>query len=276
MKRVFILIILSLTFSPFAQAQNFKGKAQPAISILDPEKGLRIGETLVYSMEWLGVPVGKIVLKTEGLVKINGHECYHISAEAMPNKFFRHFYDIEYKVHTYLDAKYFYTRRFEKVRRINKEFNYLEIDFDQEKNEARYKSWGSNLFIILSNSRQKAVLDKPATTNIPYGTQDLFSSFYYFRLIKIKEGKSYPINIYYDQRNWPTNIKIDKPFWKEIRKRGAFSLVKVYPSSDLNDYILGKRDFAVYITTDSRRIPLEFRLKTSLGPVRGIIQDSPK
>lgn len=276
MKKISVLLI-SVFFilnSPL-YAQNFKEKQEKNIVIAEAKKELRVGETLVYSVQWLGIPVGKIVLKTEGIEEINGYACYHITAQALPNNFFRHFYDIEYKIDSYIDTKYFYTRRFEKTRRINKEYNYVHIDFNQEKKEARFKTWGSNLFMIISPDREKAAWDKEITAQMPQGTQDLLSSFYYFRLSDIKEGANYAMNIYYAQRNWPIDMKIALPFWKEIRKIGRFPLIKVYPNSDLNDYILGKRDFSFYITVDSRRIPVEFKLSTALGPVRGIIHEIP-
>ena len=275
LKKSAILIILILSVGSPAYSQNFKDKPQN-INIPDPAKELSIGETLEYSLEWIGIPVGKIVLKTEGITAINNYECYHITAEAIPNRFFQRFYDLEYKVHSYIDKRSFLPIRFEKVRRLNKEANYVTIDFDHEKNEAKYKSWGSALFVKFSPVRKKLETINPTTTNIPKGTQDLFSSFYYFRILKIKEEESYPVNIYYGQRNWPVKMKVDKPFFREMRKKGTFAVVKLSPLSELNDYILGKRNFSVYLTVDSRRIPLEFKLNTAMGPVRGIIQDLPK
>jgi len=44
----------------------------------------------------------------------------------------------------------------------------------------------------------------------------------------------------------------------------------------LNNYILGKRRLIVYLTTDSRRIPMEFKLETALGPISARIQNPPK
>lgn len=264
-----------LTLGHPVSAQNFKDEPEK-ISILEPKKGLTIGETLGYSVEWLGIPVGKIVLKVEGSQTVNNYECYHITARALPNRFFQRLYDLEYQVDSYIDKQSFLPVRFQKTRRLNKENNYLTIDFDWEKNEARYKSWGSGAFIKISPLRQKLEGIHPTTTRIPQGTQDLFSSFYYFRVLKIKEGQSYPVNIYYGQRNWPVNLKVDKPFLREIYKKGAFAVVKVYPVSELNDYILGKRNFWVYLTVDSRRLPLEFRLNSAVGPIRGIIQNIPE
>lgn len=275
LKKVCILIILIISIGSSAYAQNFKAKSEN-ITIADPEKGFKVGETLAYSVEWLGIPVGKILLKVEGITIINNHGCYHISAEAMPNKFFRHFYDLEYKVHSYIDKESFLPIRFEKIRRLNKETNYTTIDFDHQNNEARYKSVGSMAFMEISPVRQKLETLNPTTTRIPQGTQDLFSSFYYFRILEIKGGQSYPVNIYYEQRNWPVKMKVENPFSREIRKAGSFGVVKLIPVSELNDYILGKRNFFVYLTADSRRIPLEFRLNTALGYIRGRLQNLPE
>ncbi|MDP3732138.1 MAG: hypothetical protein Q8R31_03785, partial [Candidatus Omnitrophota bacterium] len=69
-----VLIILVLSVANPAYAQNFKGKTQN-ITISDPAKELSIGERLEYSVEWLGVPVGKIRLKVEGITTINNYEC---------------------------------------------------------------------------------------------------------------------------------------------------------------------------------------------------------
>jgi hypothetical protein len=255
-----------------AQSQDRAEK----ISLSEPAKSFVIAETLEYSVEWLGIPVGKIVMKVEGLTEVNNHQCYHITAQVLPNNFFRHFYDLEYKVNTYIDQVSFLPVRFEKVRRLNKKTNYVTIDFDHRNNEAHYKSWGSTLFVRFSPLRQKLEMINPTTSRIIPGSQDLFSSFYYFRILKIKEGASYPVNIYYNQRNWSLKMFVDRPFIKEIRKKGSIAVVKLSPVSELNNYILGRRKFYVYVTVDSRRIPIEFGLNTAVGYIRGIIQNLPK
>jgi hypothetical protein len=275
MKNISLLcVVLLLNLNPVLYAQNFAGKKE-AIPISAPEKTLDTKEVLQYSVEWLGIPVGKIILKTEGIEDIQGHPCYHITAVAVPNRFLKRFYDIEYKVHTYIDTQFFFPRRFEKYRRINNELNEVAVDFDQERNKAVFLRKGSNLTFKISPLRDTMKARIPITDRIPYGTQDLLSSFYYFRHIDIKENQSYPINIYYDQRNWSMDMKVGEPFRREIRKKGTFYELKVSPDAELNNYILGRRKFSVYLTTDSRRIPLEFKLDTALGPISARIQNLP-
>lgn len=279
MKKIIVIwTIIFFSLSAILYAQDFRGGIEK-ISISEPERGLVVGEVLQYSVEWLGIPVGKIVLKVEGIIDINNHKCYHITGRAIPNKFFRRFYDMEYKVDTYIDVKDLYPHRFEKIRRMNNIFTYVVIEFDQEKNKATYRYYtpqGPIEIIEFPSMRKEMIANETTTIEVPYGVQDLFSSFYYFRLLKIKEGASYPIDISYGLKNWKVDIKVEKPFWKDIYKKGTFAVIRGYPSSALNDFILGRRRIHVDFTADSRRIPLVFNLSTAIGSIQGIIQDIPK
>jgi hypothetical protein len=268
-----ILLVIPF-FISILNAQNFASKGQ-SLTISEPEKSFRVGEKLQYRVEWLGIPVGNIILNVAGIEKIDSNECYHIIARAMPNRFLTKLYDIEYTVHTYIDKNTLYTVRFEKTRRLRDKIAHIVIDFDRKKNEARIRREGSADSIHISSLREELGRGMPTTIEILGDTQDLFSSFFQFRLMQIKQDHSYPINIYYDERNWTINMKVERPFIKDMRKKGSFAVFKSLLESDLNSYILGKSKLYVYFTADSRRIPLEFHLGTGLGPVRGIIKNIP-
>lgn len=274
MKKIVLLIALFLLLSTFVYAQNFSSKEQK-LAIFPNERSLRIGEVLQYSVEWLGIPVGKIILEVRGIEEIDGSDCYHIVGRALPNKFLSKLYDVEYIVHTYIDVKNGYTIRFEKTRRMKDKFNYVEIDFDHQKKEAIYRASGSAPLLVISEARQELENSVPVSFKIIDGTQDLFSGLYYLRLLDIKENQNYAVSVYYEQRNWSVKTKIGKPFIRDIRRKGTFVVFEASLSSDLSKFILGKSHMSVYLTADSRRIPLEFKIGTSLGAIRGIIQDIP-
>jgi hypothetical protein len=148
------------------------------------------------------------------------------------------------------------------------------INFYPEQRRAIYKTWGTRLAVNFSK-RKEEVIQMP-TEEIPPGTQDLLSGIYYFRLLKVQSGKMYPINIYYSQSNWPIEMNVEKSFVKEMRTRGAFQAFSVGITSDLNDFILGKRKFSVDLTADARRIPLEFKFGSAMGSIRGVIKSVPE
>ncbi len=275
MKKIIILIVLSLGLNALVYAQNFRAKKEK-ITIAPPANSLKISEQLCYAVEWLGIPVGKIILNVQGIEKIDGNECYHIMAKAAPNKFLSKLYDVKYIVHTYIDTKTFYTRRFEKIRRLKGKFSYVFIDFDREKKEVRYKQLGSAPLLDISAVRDRVAMSTPVTLKILDDTQDLFSSFYHLRFLELKENQKHNLNIYYAQRNWSVNAQIQEPFFKDMRKLGSFAVFGVSLDSNLGDFIIGKRKMLVYFTADSRRIPLEFKLATSLGLIRGKIQNIPQ
>ena len=258
-----------------ASAQNFAGKKKADINLEKPQKSFRVGETLRYSMQWLGIPVGTIVLKVNDLKMVRSRECYDISGNVYPNSFFKHFYNVEYDVHSFVDTQTFRPLRFEKTRRINDKYSHVVIDFYPDKLEAVYESQGTAEPVTFSAARSRLEEIKPETSKITANTQDLLSAFYYFRTLDITKNKSYSLDIYYDRRSWPIKMKVGEPFLRDIRKRGTLSMVKVVPDSELNDYILGKRNFSVFFSVDSYRVPVEFCLSTSFGSVCGIIQDIP-
>ncbi|HTZ11003.1 MAG TPA: DUF3108 domain-containing protein [Candidatus Margulisiibacteriota bacterium] len=266
------LILLSAS-SQLLFAQNFKGKDK-VILISPPKDSLTTGEVLDYSVEWLGIPVGTVILRNEGVVKVGGHLCYHLSAESYPNSFIRKLYDLEYKVHSYLDVRTLCSRRFIKIRRINKKFNYVIINFLPEKKRALYKSWGTKEFVNFSKSRGEIKLEP--TSIIPDMTQDLLSAFYYLRLLNIKPKGSYPVNIYYNQSNWSMYMQITEGFLREVHKRGSIEAVDVFIASELNDLIMGKNKFSVSLSTDSRHLPIEFKFGTAMGYVHGVLREFPK
>jgi len=280
MKKISFVLVLSLifNFSGLLYAQNFKGKIQK-LTISPSQHKLTLGEKLEYSIEWMGFPAGKIILSVEDKEIIDGRECYHVCARAKPNSFFRTFYDVEYRVDSYIDTKDFSSCRFEKLRRKNKIFNYYVIQFDRNNNLATYSfcspkgpmeniNFSSVGKALLANNRRTA-----KTTPL---SQDALSTLFYFRLIDIKENTVYPLNIFFDEKDWPVNIKVGKLFLKEIRKKGAFTVFKSSAKAGLLNFIGGAGKRVVYFTADAKRIPIQFSTNTRFGPVKGIIQNIPK
>lgn len=270
-----VLIILSSVNSSKTWANNFSEK-QNNLFISPPEKTLKIGEKLEYSLEILGIPIGKIELNTLGIEKISGHDCYHITAVALPNSFFAKFYDIQYTVHTYMDKESLVTRRFEKIRRYQDKTTKIEIDFNPEQGNVSSKIKGKAKSIKLSAERTSLEAKVPKSFKIVQGAQDIFSTLYYLRLKDIAENKDYSIDIYYDNASWKFTFNIGKVQLKSIRKRGSFKVFEVLMNSELNRYVLGTKGMSVILSADAKRIPLEFKFGTGLGTIKGKIKEIPK
>ncbi len=279
MKKIICALILILISVTNLAAQDFSKKIEEPIEISAPLDSLTEGETLEYSVEWLGIPIGIIILKVEGRENINGNLCYHLSAKAIPNKFFRKFYDMEYNIHSYLDCKKLTTRRFEKIRRIKDALVYVEVQLYPEKKEAKYTYYspsGPMKTVEFPSLKEKVISNLSETIAIPGEMHDILSALYYFRLLKVDLNQNYTMQIAYERKNWIVSMKIEKLFRKDIYRKGNFSLMQVSPDSDLNNLVLGKRKIYVTFTTDSRRFPVEFKLYSNAGFIRGIIKNPPR
>lgn len=276
-KKLFVLLatLIFLFFSSDLRAQDKNSEIKEPLRIVFNRKSIKQKEILEYSVKWLGMDVGKIILRIEGLKNIRGHRCYHITAVAFPNDFLNGMWNLDYKLHSYIDYRTLKPLRFEKIGRINKEFNHTIIDFDQKKNQVGYLSEDLKLATPDTPVNHKINL-QPITDNISSETQDLLSVFYYFRFRDIEENSRYNIDIYYDQKNWPIEIKTEKAFLKEIGEKGKFSVIKISLESGLNEHLFGGDESVLFLTCDSRHIPFEFKIDTALGAVTGIIQEIPQ
>jgi len=244
------------------------------IAVVDPDQILKGGQGLEYSIEWLGFPVGRVIIKNIGLTNLKGRPCYLVVARSFPNRFIRRLYDLEYKVYSFIDAENFSSCRFFKIRRFGKQSNYTLIDFDHKNKKATCRSWGLAKFVKISKKNTESLEPKP-TQEIDEDIQDLLSAFFYIRLNSRKENSQFEIKVYYQQANWSLTVNTGQVFLREIKGKGSFPAIEVTVSSGLNEYILGRRKFLVTLTTESRRVPLEFKIGTSLGFIRAIIRRLP-
>lgn len=255
--RYFLLsYLLVVLFCPAVYPQNFANNHKPS-KIDKPEKELKVGEKLKYALQWLGVPIGWIELETKDLVSIEGNVCYQIVARAFPNNFFRKIYNVEYVVNSYIDKEGLFTRRFTKRKLYNGKVTDSIIDFDLQNKQVRYRNLTTN---------------QDFTVKALSFAQDLLSSFYYLRLQDLSLNSKYKVEIVYGDKFWNINAKVDDIKTLDLRKLGSFNVVKVSLSAELSQVVLGKKDMQLFLTSDSKRIPVLFILHTSMGPVRGIIQ----
>lgn len=275
MKKLLALILVSIFAAPLF-AQNFSGKKiAREIYISAPQKFLNTDENLEYSMEWIGIPVGKIFLRTGLQADINGRDYYLLAVEAFPNAFFASFYNVKYSLRTFMDKVYFLPVRSEKYRRIKDKVNKEAIDFNHIRGEIKYKAEGEAPTVIISPNRVAMEGKMPVTYKILADSQDLLSSFYFLRLSSLTPGQKLKINVYYGLRNWVMDVVIGKPYLKSIRRKGNLEVFDAVITSDLNKFVLGDGRLTVCLTADSRRIPIEFKLGIGLGAFRGVIKQAP-
>lgn len=264
----FFLVSLLACPTPIFTATNEEIKPARKDFIFKP------GQTLEYSVTWLGIPVGRAVIKNIGVTSIKGNNCYLVVVRTFPKGFIRKFYDLEYKVYTFIDQRLLASRRFIKMRKFKNKFNYTVINFDQETGNVSYKSWGAAEFVQISKKRTENLTFKE-THKINLGCQDLLSVFFFARVFAKKENEQLTAQVYYQQISWPINIKTGEVFLRDLKDKGSFPAFEIMISSPLNEFIFGRRKFLAVLTNDFWRIPLELKIGTSLGYICATIRKLP-
>lgn len=260
-----VILFCAIFFNPLF-AQNFAARPPQKILLAEPQGSLVIGETLEYTVEWLGIPSGKITFKVAGIVNYQGRECYHLKLLAVPNSFFARFYDVEYNVESFVDVKQFYPYYYQKRKRFRNDLSSETIEFDRLANTAKTTVSGMTEAVI--NSPLKSKIKQPRTSRISEKSLDSLSAVYFLRLQEIAPDQEIQFFIYQDFSDWQFKVKPGVPYLRDLRKIGSLAVIELTPESKLTGFVFGRNTAGIYLTADSRRIPIEFSVNTAIGSIR--------
>jgi len=140
-KKVLIVIIVSLLLAVFISANQ--NNPRTILARLDTAKLENQAKQLVCRVYFLGLfPVGRAVLKDEGLIKFEGGDSYYLSAQASVESLIHKIYPFSANIDSYLDPKTFLPVFFRqdiqtKDKVLKKEVRYSQIDNVMEINGER-------------------------------------------------------------------------------------------------------------------------------------------
>ena len=144
-KSIFLLFFIVLLQNAHASQNfipgNFKEKQDAADGIIIAPAQARLPEheKLIYTVRWLGIPVGTITASINGIKEIRGRKAYELEVTAKTNAFCSAIYKIEDRFISYMDIENFYTLRHEVYRREGRYKKDAITDFDHENKKAYYQ-----------------------------------------------------------------------------------------------------------------------------------------
>ena len=214
---------------------------------------IRNGEKLKFSVRWLGMEVGTAEAVVKGIEKVRGRDAYHIAAFARSNSLIDLVYPVRDEHHTYIDVKYLYSLRYEKILREGRYRANEVIEFDQENHKALHRS--------RKNGSKKQVL-------ILKDVQDEVSSAYWFRMQPMKVGDTVHIAANADEKNWDFQVKILQQDRIKIKELGTFNAFQIEPSAKFRGVFVRRGKIRGWMSMDEKRLPLMMKTKI---PVLGTI-----
>ena len=242
-----ILFFLFITWDIYA-SQNF----MPANANLEKESAQNIliepaqaclseYEKLIYTVRWLGVPVGVITASIKGIKEIKGRKAYVLEVTAKTNIFCSAIYKIDDRFVSYIDAENFYTLRHEVYRREGRYKKDAVVDFDHIIKKAYFKNF----------------IDKSEKTfDIPYGVQDTLSACYYFRLLPVEIGEKIEYAVYNNEKIYQLFGVIESKDYIRLPRFGKKPAFHIQPYAQLEGEQVKKGRVSGYFSVDEKRLPL--------------------
>lgn len=207
------------------------------------------GERLVFELSWFKLKGGTAVMEVAEEAEVQGRKAYQISAVTTSNKFVDTFHKVRDRVDSFVYADNLASYRFKVYQEEGRFRRGKEIDFNYAKETANY------------------TVDKETTYYpIPAFVQDALSSLYYLRTRKLVIGKSVIIDVFDDKKLWQVEVQV---IGKErIRTpAGEFDTLLIKPLLKFEGIFQRKGDVYIWLTDDSRKMPVRMRSKIVIGSI---------
>jgi hypothetical protein len=212
----------------------------------------RVGERLVFSVEYGFVTAGEATMSVVSLDTIQGHPSYRIETVATTNEIFSTFYEVNDRVVSHMDAYRMFSRHFKKTLREGSYSKDLEVYFDQEAQLARYVE-GDSL----------AALPE---------TQDVLSAFFFLRSRNLRIGEVYSIPCHDNRKNYPLEVKVLRRE-KIAVPAGKFECFVVEPKLKSGGLTKKEAKMFIWLTSDDRKMPVLMETRMKIGSVAAKLRE---
>ncbi|MDP2806529.1 MAG: DUF3108 domain-containing protein, partial [bacterium] len=148
--------------------------------------------------------------------------------------------------------EHLYSLRYQKKMREGGYRHEEALDFDQEQNKVTY-----NTGQVIATTPQ---------------ARDILTSLYYARTFSLESGKSLYIDNHTDKNNYPLEVKLLR---KETIKTifGKVECLVVEPVLRYPGLFQNKGRLWVWLTNDSRRIPVLMKSKILVGSINAVLKE---
>jgi len=236
--RALLCLLVFFIFSADAAAES---SASPSV--------LWKGERLVFKISWFGIPAGTAVVEASDAGYLQGKKMYGISAVTASNQFIDAFYPVRDGIYSFVFADTLASYKFMVHQEEGTYRSDKEIVFDYAKRKATYTKNGD-----------------VSMHDIPAFVTDSLSAYYYFRTKEMTVGKPITIDVFDDKQLWQVEIQI-------LRKEristpaGTFNTILIKPLLKFEGIFQRKGDVYIWITDDSRKMPVRMKSKIVIGSI---------
>lgn len=216
-------------------------------------KTIPLNERLEYRIYWWALPVGTAVLKTH---KAATEGRVDLEFRARSNWHLELFYPVRVRLTSQFDQGTRSPRRFTAYVKRRWRLHESEILWDPDQGVALHK---------LSEAVE------PVKVPVTPQTQDGLSLVYYARTLPFQLGKTIPLTVTADRRNWDLEARIVRAHVIRLGTLGEWPAVEgrvelAYPVPFFHG-----AQARVWYSADAERVPLLAKIRSRIGPVTVVL-----
>jgi len=219
-------------------------------------KAFRGGEKLTFAVKYWIIPVGRISLEVREM-NYRGHEVYSPLLYLKANRLFSFFCSAEGEIRSYFDAQGLFTHRYEEHYLAGRHIYDRVTTYDQKRGIAQFD-------VPVYNDLGQLVKKEKKKVGIPPRTQDVLSALYYIRTCELKEGAIVKVKVNERKSNYLLELKVLRK--EEVKTpAGSFLAWVIEPTVLYKGKKQERGKGLVYLSADSRKLPLLIKGSTSIG-----------
>lgn len=212
-----------------------------------------VGEKLVYSTWFNFVKGGQSILQIDRMEIIDGHETYHAVFQTKSSSIFDRIYKVRDTMESWIDTQ-----------------TLLPLKFEKNLREGHYRKEWAVLFDF-----QKLVAISDNDTNIlQEPVHDALSFFYFLRAESLWVGRIFKLNNYDNNKFRPYNVIVKKTERIKV-PAGDFTCYVLEPYSEDGKLFKNKSQATLYVSKDSRRLPVMITNDATFGKMILKLENNP-
>ncbi len=204
------------------------------------------GEECRFAVKFGFVRAGEATLAVAGEDRVAGRPVYHLVSTAESARFFSTFFPVRDRVESFWSPELRVPLRFEKHIREGKYAKDESVAFDP----------AAGLVIGPKGTR----------TEVPPGTQDVLSAFYYVRSQPLAVGTVIEVPNYSDGKLYPLQVRVLRRETVEV-PAGTYRCLVVEPLLKSAGLFKQEGSLTIWLTDDARRIPVLMKSKVAVGSI---------
>ncbi|HJZ68196.1 MAG TPA: DUF3108 domain-containing protein [Blastocatellia bacterium] len=256
-KTLFVLALTAVCFSTsLSQSHSIKSDRAGSTSVLAPRNPFVAGERLSYDVSWADfIVAGELKIQTDERRTFDGVEGYHVTAQAQSVGLVS---GLVLKVNdvydSFINAATLRPFRADKRMRHGKKQSQSSVALDQQRRLAK-----------LADGRE---------LEIPPDTYDLAGLIFAIRGMDLTIGKSRTFTLIEDGKLY--TIKVQPETREKVTtKAGSFDTIRVATSMVKGTGVDTIYNLRLFITNDTRRLPVLITAEPSWGSVRAELTSAP-